>query len=152
MARIALIRGGIVANVIESSVAAATGLGFDLAIESAIAGVGDSYDGAAFTRPAQPPTPPPAAPPALPRHITQHAFRARVGDDLVGDMELAAVHNPADSLPVQRAKAKERARQARTFAAKWIDLGDGELVAAFAGQPSDVRTRVFATVLDGERP
>jgi len=86
------------------------------------------------------------------RRITQHAFRTRVTDELVAQMELDAMHNPADPVPVQKAKAIARARMARTFAADFIDLDNPELVAGFAGSPQEVRDRIFADPLDSERP
>jgi hypothetical protein len=86
------------------------------------------------------------------RIITQHAFRTRVTDELVAEMELAAMHNPADPAPVQKAKAIARARMARTFAAGFIHLDNPELVEGFAAYPAEVRARVFADPLDSERP
>jgi hypothetical protein len=94
----------------------------------------------------------PAAVPAN-RIITPYAFRTRVTDELVAQMELDAMHNPADPEPVQKAKALARARMARVFAASVIDLENPELVAGFAGAPQEVRDRIFvAPVLDTERP
>jgi hypothetical protein len=86
------------------------------------------------------------------RRITQHAFRTRVTDELVAQMELDAMHNPADPAPMQMAKAIARARMARTFAADFIDLDNPELVEGFAAYPAEVRVRIFADPLDSERP
>ena len=59
MSRIALIRDGVVENVIEADMEFALSLGFDAAVESASAGVGWAFDGVAFTPPPADPQPQP---------------------------------------------------------------------------------------------
>lgn len=52
MSRIALIHGGVVANIIEADAEFAAGLGYDAAIETDSAGPGWTWDGDAFAAPA----------------------------------------------------------------------------------------------------
>lgn len=154
MARIALINAGVVENVIDADLSFALSMGYDDAIESPGACVGDLLDGKDLMRP----TNRAVNPPVLgtlprPRHITQHAFRTRVTDSLIARMELAAMHNPADREAIQLAKAERRASMARCFAASYVDLDLEELQAAFAMVPEADFKRIFANeVQEIERP
>lgn len=59
MSRIALIRDGVVENVIEADMEFALSLGFDAAVESASAGIGWQYSGGEFIAPVPAPQPEP---------------------------------------------------------------------------------------------
>ena len=73
MSRVALIRNGVVENVIEADVEFAATLGYDEAIETLVAGPGWRYDGGEFQPPPEP-APPPLEPEA---QLTPLAFTRR---------------------------------------------------------------------------
>ena len=144
MKRYALIQGGYVANVVEQGGPPQIPGEW---VECGKAGPGWSLDGGVFAPPVTPPVTP------RPRHITQFAFRCRVGDDFVAQMELAAMHNGADAPPVQIGKARRRAAMARLGFARWLDLDSAELRAGLERTSAADLARIFdAPVRDDERP
>lgn len=106
--RWALVRDGVVANIVEQADAPAVDghQAIELAGDLAAAAVGDAWDGQAFTRPASP---------ASPRHITRLAFLQRLTTPEAVAIDLASVGNTAQAAGMRRYMELVRA-------ATYIDL------------------------------
>lgn len=114
--KIALIRNGVVENIIVGSMEFAQTLGYDACVETASAGVGWTWDGESLS-------PPPAPVPVpLPRHITRLAFLQRITMPEHVAIELASIHDPAQGMEYNVRAATLRKMLQLVNAATWIDL------------------------------
>lgn len=99
--RIALIRSGIVENVVKADMAFAVSLGYDLAIESDTAGIGWQYIGGEFIAPVPAPQPqpePPSNPDGNGPFLTNYAFDMRYTlPERIAIKQLADQRNPDGS-------------------------------------------------------
>ena len=116
---IALIRHGVVENVIVGTLEFAQTLGYDACVETNEAGIGWTWDGETFTAP---PQPEPEPDPVLPRHITRLAFLQRITMPEHVAIELASIHDPASDTATQVRAATLRKMLQLVNAATWIDL------------------------------
>ena len=119
MARITLIRAGSVENTIEADMEFAQQLGYDLAVESDIAGIGWQYIGGQFIAPTAP-GPEPETPPN--RRITRLAFRNRFTQAELVTLEIAGLDDPAAPMAQRQQAAAIRVMQRQVSDATYIDL------------------------------
>ena len=116
---IALIRNGVVENVIVGTLEFAQTLGYDACVETNEAGIGWTYDGETFTAP---PQPEPEPEPVLPRHITRLAFLQRITMNEHVAIELASETDASMPIDVRIRGATLRKMLQLVNAASWIDL------------------------------
>ena len=115
---IALIRNGVVENVIVGTLEFAQTLGYDACVETNEAGIGWTWDGVTLS----PPNVPDPEPEVLPRHITRLAFLQRITMNEHVAIELASIHDPASDTATQVRAATLRKMLQLVNAATWIDL------------------------------
>lgn len=115
---IALIRNGVVENVIVGTLEFAQTLGYDACVETDEAGIGWTWDGVTLS----PPNAPDPEPEVLTRHITRLAFLQRITMNEHVAIELASIHDPASDTATQVRAATLRKMLQLVNAATWIDL------------------------------
>ena len=115
---IALIRNGVVENVIVGTLEFAQTLGYDACVETNEAGIGWTWDGVMLS----PPNAPDPEPEVLPRHITRLAFLQRITMAEHVAIELASIHDTASDTATQVRAATLRKMLQLVNAATWIDL------------------------------
>jgi hypothetical protein len=67
-------------------------------------------------------------PPPPPRYIRKYAFRSRFTATEKEDLELAAAHNPADTIAAKRQAARIRLWMEDIRSADYIDLDDTRII------------------------
>ena len=118
MSRITLIRSGIVENIIEADMEFAQQLGYDLAVESDIAGIGWQYIGGEFIAPSTP------DPDPEDRRVTRLMFRNRFTQAEHVTIEIASLDDASAPMQQRQMAAALRVMQRQISDAEFIDLND----------------------------
>ena len=143
--RIALIRSGIVENIVEADMEFAQQLGYDLAVESDIAGIGWQHVGGEFIAPtpAEPQPEPPSSPDGDGPFLSNYAFDMRYTlPERIAIKQLADQRNPDGSFTTTAYAVQvnvERAAKAKFVNPKRAETRNGVMQFVALGVLTEAR-------------